>query len=100
MKIFTMLICFIFAGISFADLEHAHEKIKDMSDKATITKTQTTCPILGAPISRTIYADHEGKRVYFCCQDCVKEFKKDPAKVIKKMEAEGIVLERIPQVKK
>jgi len=100
MKIFTVVICFIFASISFAGLEHAKMKMEGMSDKATITKTQTTCPILAAPISRTIFADHNGKRVYFCCLDCVKEFKKDPAKVIKKMEAEGIVLERTPLVKK
>jgi len=32
--------------------------------------------------------------------DCVKEFKKDPAKIIKQMEAKGIVLERAPLAKK
>ena len=28
---------------------------------------QTTCPVMGNPINKDIYADYSGKRVYFCC---------------------------------
>jgi hypothetical protein len=30
---------------------------------------------------------HEGREIKLCCNDCIKEFKKDPAKHIKKLEA-------------
>jgi len=91
--------CLTFVSFSFAEMS-GHQKMENMDETVTITKTQTTCPILVGPISRTVYADHDGKRVYFCCMDCVKEFKKDPAKIIKQMEAKGIVLERAPLAKK
>ena len=33
-------------------------------------------------IVKTIFADHDGKRVYFCCKGCVTAFKKNPTKFI------------------
>ena len=30
---------------------------------------------------------HEGQKVYFCCDGCVDEFKKDPKKYLAKIEA-------------
>ena len=29
---------------------------------------------------------HEGREIKFCCKDCIKDFKKDPAKYVKKLE--------------
>ena len=60
------------------------------------SKAQTTCPVMGGAIDKTIYADHDGKRVYFCCAACVDTFKADPEKHIGKLEAEGVVLEDAP----
>ena len=37
---------------------------------------------MGAPY---IYM-HEGREVRFCCKSCVKDFKKDPAKYLKKID--------------
>ena len=59
------------------------------------SQQQTTCPVMGGKINKDIYADHEGKRVYFCCDACVSPFKKDPAKYISKLEGEGVVLETV-----
>lgn len=53
---------------------------------------QTTCPVMGGKIKKDIYADHDGKRVYFCCNGCIPAFKSDPAKFIKKLEDAGVVL--------
>lgn len=61
-----------------------------------VTKAQTTCPLMGNPINKDLYADHEGKRVYFCCKMCTPEFKKDPEKYIKKLEDEGVTVEKAP----
>ncbi len=44
-------------------------------------KPQATCPVLeGRKIDRKFFADHAGKRVYFCCPACPDIFKKDPSK--------------------
>jgi len=57
-------------------------------------KPQTTCPVMGGKIDKAHYVDHEGKRVYLCCPGCKDAFRADPAKYIKKLEDEGVVLEK------
>lgn len=59
-------------------------------------KPQKTCPVMGGKIDKSVYTDYEGKRIYFCCPACIPEFKKDPAKYIKKLEDESVVLEKVP----
>ena len=60
-------------------------------------KAQTTCPVMGNKVDKTSpYVDVEGKRIYVCCQDCVQAVKKDPAKYIAKLEAEGVKIEAAP----
>jgi YHS domain-containing protein len=57
--------------------------------EATVGDT-TTCPVSGEAF--TIAADspkveHAGKTYYFCCDDCVADFQKDPAKFLAKLAA-------------
>ncbi len=59
-------------------------------------KAQTVCPVMGGSINRSVYADYAGKRVYFCCGGCPAEFKKDPAKYVRKLESAGVALEPAP----
>jgi|UniRef100_A0A7C3V880 YHS domain-containing protein len=59
-------------------------------------KPQTKCPVLGGNIDRNIYADYKGYRIYFCCQGCDAEFKKNPEMYLEKMKAEGITPEKTP----
>jgi YHS domain-containing protein len=59
-------------------------------------KPQTVCPVLGGNINKQVYADYKGKRVYFCCEGCDTEFKKDPEKYMKKLQEEGVSLEPSP----
>lgn len=65
-------------------------------DTTAKSKPQKNCPVMGGEINKEVYTDYQGKRVYFCCPGCISEFKKDPAKHIKKLEDEGITLEKIP----
>lgn len=67
------------------------------ADGITVAKVQTMCPVMGGKINKDLYVDHDGKRVYVCCQACVAAVKKDPEKYIKKMEAEGVALAPVPQ---
>jgi len=51
------------------------------------------CVVSGDPLGehgRVVKATYEGTDVYLCCKDCMKDFKKDPAKYAKMVkEAEG-----------
>lgn len=60
------------------------------------TASQTTCPVMGGKINKEFYSDYQGKRVYFCCAACIPEFTKDPATYVKKLEDQGVVLEKAP----
>ncbi|MEI7902665.1 MAG: YHS domain-containing protein [bacterium] len=62
----------------------------------TLEKAQTVCPVLGGKIDKKVYADYNGKHVYFCCAGCIEQFKKEPDKYLKKLEAEGVVPEPTP----
>jgi YHS domain-containing protein len=59
-------------------------------------RAQATCPVLGGAIDKSVYADYKGKRIYFCCAGCISDFNKDPEGYIKKLEKEGVVLEKTP----
>jgi YHS domain-containing protein len=67
---------------------------------AAAPKPQTVCPVLGGNINKQIYVDYQGKRIYFCCEGCDKEFRKNPEKYLKKMEEQGIIPEQSPEAKK
>jgi YHS domain-containing protein len=64
--------------------------------KPAATSAQTTCPVMGGKIVKSVYGDHMGKRVYFCCAGCIGTFNKDPMKYIKQLEDKGVVLEKTP----
>ncbi len=57
---------------------------------------QINCPVLSGKINEKIFVDYQGKRIYFCCSGCIDEFKKDPEKYLKKMEAEGVTPAKTP----
>ena len=59
-------------------------------------KPQTRCPVMGGEINKDVFVDHQGKRVYFCCDQCTAKFKEDPAGYIKKLEDQGITVENTP----
>jgi len=80
----TLALMFLVAGYVLAEGDAAK------------SKPQTTCPVLGEKIDKGVYVDHQGKRVYFCCKDCIDTFKMDSAKYLKKLEDEGVSLEETP----
>lgn len=65
---------------------------------AAFAKPQETCPVLGSKLqNKEVYVDYEGKRIYFCCPGCDKQFLENPEKFIKEMEEKGIELEEAPK---
>lgn len=59
-------------------------------------KPQTTCPVMGAKINKTMYVDVKGYRIYICCAGCNRAIKANPDKFIEKMKADGVELEKAP----
>lgn len=59
---------------------------------------QTHCPVMGGEINREVFTDHNGKRIFFCCEDCQGKFKADPESYLKKLKEQGIDLEDAPSV--
>ncbi len=37
-----------------------------------------TCPVMGEEVDPSVFVSYKGKKVYFCCDNCVKKFEKDP----------------------
>ena len=58
-------------------------------------KLQTTCPVLGNKINKSVYTDYQGQRIYFCCPGCKGNFLKDPEKYFKKIQDDGVLLESV-----
>jgi YHS domain-containing protein len=48
---------------------------------------QATCPVMGQPVNKDIHVEHDGRKVYFCCEACVATFKADPEKYMLKLSA-------------
>lgn len=54
---------------------------KAAADGVLFENVQTSCPVSGKELKeKKVYADHEGRRVYFCCEGCIDKFEKDPQK--------------------
>lgn len=64
--------------------------------KTKEVKKQANCPVMGGKVNEKLFVDHDGKRIYVCCPGCIATIKKDPAKYIKKLEAEGVTLDKTP----
>ncbi|MHC4386066.1 MAG: efflux RND transporter periplasmic adaptor subunit [Planctomycetota bacterium] len=50
-----------------------------------ISGEQEFCPVMGGKINKDVFIEYKGKKVYFCCPGCDKEFRADPEKYIKKL---------------
>ena len=53
--------------------------------------TLKTCPVsdekLGGEMGEPYVFEQEGRQIKLCCKSCLKDFKKNPAKYVKKIEA-------------
>ncbi len=69
--------------------DHAgHDHGAAMSDGAQVVAVaaeQTVCPVMGGPIDKAVFIEHEGQKVYFCCPGCEDKFKAEPAKYMTKL---------------
>ncbi len=97
-KMKKMIAAMMIAGMitGFAMANEGHD-MKNMDKKHEVknAKVQTICPVMGKPIDKKLYVDHNGERIYVCCKGCIKPVTKNPEKWIKKIEATGATVEKI-----
>jgi YHS domain-containing protein len=43
-------------------------------------KPNTECPLTHEPVNKALSVEYQGRKVYFCCENCVEKFKKDHEK--------------------
>ena len=100
MKTTTLIVAAMISLQISAAAEEAADKTAEKEPAGKELKAQTVCPVMGGKINKDSFVDVEGKRIYLCCQGCEKAILADPDKFLKKMEAEGIVLDPAPAEKK
>lgn len=89
-KMIALCVLVLFAVVTLAGPVLAAEQ----SAKGT---PQEYCPVMGGKIDKNVYADYQGKRVYFCCTSCKQEFLKNPDKYIQKLEEQGVDIATTPK---
>ena len=77
--------CCVACKPKFLDDPEKHmQKISD--DNVLLESVQEKCPVMGNKINKEVYTDYKGRRVYFCCKACIKSFKENPEKYLKKLK--------------
>jgi len=96
-----MLACAVSAHLTTAAFAADKADQAPAQTNAVAVKAQTTCPVMGGEVDKTQFVDYDGKRIYVCCGGCMAKIKKDPAKYVKQLEAEGVTLDKAepPKVK-
>ena len=54
---------------------------------AKINSKLGNCPVSGEPAVKTVSYTYEGTTYHFCCKDCIKDFKANPAKFTAKSKS-------------
>jgi YHS domain-containing protein len=67
-------------------VEHQAAPAKPAEKVAPAAISQKTCPVSGKPIDPKVFVTYQGKKVYFCCKDCIPKFEKEPAKYMAILE--------------
>ena len=90
MKIISLLFA---VTLAMTTINGMAEEKKPTAEK----KAQTHCPVMNGKVSKKVFIDVKGKRIYVCCPPCKKKIKADPDKYIKMLEDKGITIEVAPK---
>ncbi len=81
-------IYFCCAGCDKTFLENPEGHLAEMAEQGVIVESlQTVCPVSGEELkNKDTYVDYKGRRIYFCCPGCDKDFAKDPEKYLSQIK--------------
>lgn len=68
------------------------------AEKKAEKEFAATCPVSGKPAIESSYVEENGKKIYFCCQNCPKGYAKAPEKFANKARMQMLETEQIVQV--
>lgn len=55
----------------------------------------TMCPVMpGDRVKEKFFVDYQGERIYLCCRNCVKAFKRHPERYLKNLAPAPPIAER------
>ncbi len=62
-----------------------HTTMTSDAEMQAMPNGQKICPVMGQPVDPNVFVEYQGKKVYFCCDDCKAQFQADPEKYISKL---------------
>ena len=74
------------AGVCLPLAAFADDAKADKKDGYPLTTCVVSGEKLGGEMGKPFIYTHEGREVRLCCKGCLKDFKKDPAKYLKKLD--------------
>ena len=81
MRIAVNMLAVLLAGAGVVALAQNPPATRPSTQPAAIAPVNKFCPILPTdPVDPAVFVMHEGKKIAFCCADCIGEFRKEPAK--------------------
>ena len=87
-RIIILLLVAIFTLSAMSEVAFAHCGKCSVIAKKEKGIINTTCPVMGGRVDEnTPYkVEYNGKTIGFCCSGCVRTFKEDPEKYMKKIK--------------
>ena len=76
-------IYFCCVGCEKSFQEDPEKYMKQMKEQG-VALDDAVCPVSGEPAKADVFTEHDGKKLYFCCEDCKTKFLKSPEKYSKK----------------
>lgn len=76
-------IYFCCAGCEKSFQEDSEKYMKQMKEQGVVLN-DALCPVSGKPGNQDLFSEQDGKKMYFCCEDCKTKLLKSPEKYLKK----------------
>lgn len=70
------------AGGESEDGDEGSDEAEGDGEESASAAKQTLCPVSGHKIDLASHVEHDGKKVYFCCDGCIEKFEADTDKYL------------------
>jgi len=86
MTVFALVIFLLLGLFVVEGCKKKQEQTESTTGSETAAKAeQKICPVMGGAINNDIFIEYKGKKVYFCCPECIDKFEKKPEKYLDKL---------------